>query len=499
MWHKHFENLLNSCQDFSKQDEVLGQFTDIQYIERFTVFDVVGAMKQLKKGKSPGLDGVSSEHFIYAHDKVAVLSCLLFNSMLAHGYLPANLMSTIVIPLIKDKKGDITDHNNYRPIALTCVSSKILELILLNKYKDCFYTNDSQFGFKAKHSTDLCTFVLKEIIDFYVSHSSPIYICFMDASKAFDKVNHWILFKKLLKRGVPKFIVRLLSVWYSSQKFYIKWSNKLSSGFNVSNGVRQGGIMSPILFNLYVDELSNALTNTRVGCCIGSTFTNHLLYADDSVILAPSPYALQVLLNVCETFALSNDMVYNVKKTVAMCIKPRCFKDLTVPSIFLYGKELSWVDEHKYLGIFITSCQSDFRDIRRQMRAIYARGNILIRKFGKCSVEVKLQLFRSYLGNMYCSELWSHYKETEMKRLRIAYNNVYRMFMGVKSICSISKLYVQNGVDGFQCLRRKSITNFRQRILDSVNSYVCAVRGSSHFIFSSHLQMTWHKLIYTLT
>ena len=181
-----------------------------------------------------------------------------------------------------------------------------------------------------------------------------------------------------------------------------------------------------------------------------------------------------------------------------MCVKPRRFKDLSIPRLFLYGKELSWVSEHKYLGIYITSCQSDFRDIRRQMRAIYARGNILLRKFGKCSLEVKLQLFKSYLGNMYCSELWSNFKESEIGKIRVAYNNVYRLFMGIKSQCSISNLYVQNGVDGFQCLRRKAITNFKQRILNSVNSYLCAVRDSSHFIFSSQLQKIWQKLVYIL-
>ena len=117
-------------------------------------------------------------------------------------------------------------------------------------------------------------------------------MCFMDASKAFDKINHFHLFEKLLKRGVETCIVRLLHVWYSSQDFMVRWANILSSAFKVSNGVRQGGIMSPVLFNVYMDDLSHLLSNSNVGCVIDSVVCNHLFYADDSVLVAPSPEAL---------------------------------------------------------------------------------------------------------------------------------------------------------------------------------------------------------------
>ena len=99
---------------------------------------------------------------------------------------------------------------------------------------------------------------------------------FLDASKVFDRVNHYVLFDKLIKRGVPLYVVRILIVWYTTQTMYVRWNNVISSGFGVTNGVRQGGILSPYLFCVYMDDLSNKLNGIKVGCTIGATLINHL-------------------------------------------------------------------------------------------------------------------------------------------------------------------------------------------------------------------------------
>ena len=106
----------------------------------------------------------------------------------------------------------------------------------------------------------------------------------------------------LLSRNIPVIFVRFFAVWYTSQQFKVRWNCLYSQSFKVSNGVRQGGILSPIFFNMYMDKLSSKLNTVKVGCIVNETVINHLIYADDSVLFAYSARALQVLLSHCEEF-----------------------------------------------------------------------------------------------------------------------------------------------------------------------------------------------------
>ena len=498
MWRDHFYALLNSSTDTSKQDVVMEKLSSINDGQdvNFTPLDVANAIRKLKNGKSSGLDNLSSEHYQKSHGKISVYLSIIFNCMILHGHVPERLMDTILISLVKDKKGNISECDNYRPIAITCVSSKVIELIILDKFEEYFETSSHQFGFKKGHATDKCIFVLKEIISYYGSLSSPVYACMLDSSKAFDRVNHFYLFDKLLIRQMPKLLVRLLYVWYRSQNFYVKWEKFLSEPFKVGNGVRQGGVLSPKLFNVFIDELSYRLSTTDVGCFMNGTSFNHMCYADDAVILAPTPGALQELITICNRFAIDNDMKYNVKKTVCMSFIPKMYGNLDLPLLYLDKNVLTWVPQHKYLGAIINSKCTDDEDINRQIRAIYTHGNVLVRNFSHCCDEVKIELFRTYCSILYICQLWHSYSKMSYQRIQVAYNNIFRMLLKVQRGCSISHAFVSCNLDGFKTIVQKAVWGFYRRVLASSNHLVQILTSSSFFTYASKTFKKWNEILY---
>jgi exonuclease III len=479
MWKNHFSSLLNTA-----KSHPLIINPDNDSYDRFTAEEVFNAISDLKSGKTCGLDGVYAEHLKHVNKKLSVILSLCFNAMLIHNYLPDVFMKTIIVPIVKDKKGDISSSDNFRPIAITCVISKVFEIIILKRHSAVLETTGNQFGFKHCHGTEHSIFTLKQVIDFYSSHCTPVYLCFIDLSKAFDRVDHSILFTKLLRRNVPVLIVRLLQTWYCSQTFVIRWNKCISSPFTVSNGVRQGGILSPILFNVFIDDLSLLLRNSLYGCHINGDCFNHIVYADDTVLLATSPVALQNLINICLDFIDEHHLAINKRKTKCMVVLPKELKEIHIPAFYIRSSPILQVVQEKYLGVIITSSQDDDETILKEMRSLYARGNIVLKKFKKCSDHVKVQLFKSYCSSFYCCSLWSSYTNSRLKSMRVAFNNIFRSLFSVSRRDSVSQNLLARGISCFNVIRRKQIFSFYTRVLSSSNSLIKTLCDSPFFTTS---------------
>ena len=158
------------------------------------------------------------------------------------------------------------------------------------------------------------------------------------------------------------------SCYTGTEMFYIKWGSTTSDVFNVSNIVRQGGILSPYLFTVYVDDLSNMLNSAGIGCRIHNCCTNIMFYADDLCVIAPSPSGLQAFLNICAKFGFENDMKYNRIKSICMVIKRRAFH-LNCPNIYMNNNKLVFVEKTKYLGGVICNDLKDDEDMLRHLRS----------------------------------------------------------------------------------------------------------------------------------
>ena len=131
--------------------------------------------------------------------------------------------------------------------------------------------------------------------------------------------------------------------------------------------------------------------------------------------------------------------------------------------------------------------------MKRELCSVYTRGNILLRKFRKCNDSVKIQLFRSYCTNCYCSALWCNYSKDTLKKLNVAYNNTFRFLFNVKDVISISTTFMYLGIDTFKVIVRKSMSSLMTRNRTSSNNIMQTVCGSTFFLNKSMLYKHWTK------
>lgn len=215
-----------------------------------------------------------------------------------------------------------------------------------------------------------------------------------------------VLWGKLRDGSVPVAVINVFKFWYSNQTNFARWADTLSEAYRLESGVRQGGLTSPRLFNLYVNDLIVGLSSKRVGCSIDGVSINNISYADDMVLLSPTAGNLGELLKVCEVYTNTHGLLYNVQKSEYMVFKAagRCPEHSL--NITLNGLSINRVTKFKYLGHFLTDGLEDDVDIERERRCLAVRGNMLARRFYRCSEEVKVTLFKAYCQSIYTGNLW---------------------------------------------------------------------------------------------
>ena len=194
--------------------------------------------------------------------------------------------------------------DNYCSIAISSLILKIFDWVLIILSGDKLQLDDLQFGYQESCSTNMCTWLAVETIDHFMRNGSDVFVCVMDMKKAFDTVQHSVLFQKLLDRGFPCTYVRLLMVMYGRQYANVKWNGDTSANFPIKNGVKQGAVLSAILFCIYINDLFNVLRRKKSGCWIKNQFCGMLGYADDIMLISPTLEGLQDMINDCATYYL---------------------------------------------------------------------------------------------------------------------------------------------------------------------------------------------------
>ena len=164
--------------------------------------------------------------------------------------------------------------------------------------------------------------------------------------------------------------------------------------------------------------------------------------------------------------------------------------------MFIGSDALKYVAESKYLGFSFCDSKQDDNDILRQMRTVYAKSNTLLRTFSHCSTDVKVTLFQSYCTALYCPLLWSDYKKSTFRKIRVAFNNAYIKIFGLPKRSSASAMYAQHNICNFETTIRKSIYGFMQRLENSTNSITCTLYNSCLVRFV--IWNNWIESLYTV-
>ncbi|KAL0810179.1 hypothetical protein ABMA28_010967 [Loxostege sticticalis] len=244
----------------------------------------------------------------------------------------------------------------------------------------------------------------------------------------------------------------------------VLWAGSRSDVYGLQCGVRQGGLSSPKLFNLYMNRLIEELSSTYVGCHVGGVCINNISYADDMVLLSPSIGALRKLLHMCEEYAVSHGLRYNSLKSEFMVFQAGAAgRQRSVPSVTLGGTDLKRVHQFKYLGHWVTDSLSDSVDVERERRAVCVRCNMLARRFARCSKQVKLTLFKAYCQSFYTCSLWADFTQRTYGALRVQYNN------------AASSMFAEAHIDCFYTIIRKRSASLWARVRGNSNGILSAL------------------------
>ena len=389
--------------------------------------DVAKAISHLKKGKTGLSNMISSDNLINGSNLLNIFLSFLFNSMLKHGTVIDAMTTGVMSPIPKGKRCDDSNSNNYRAITIGSLIGKVYDWVMLLKNKDVLASDDLQFGFKPNLSTTLCTSMLLETVSSFNDNGSDVYGLFLDASKAFDRINYSHLFKKLISKTLHGLYIRSLLNMYTNSKLIVKWNNVLSKPFKCSNGVKQGGVLSPILFAIYIDDLLKELRCNGMGCYVNSMFCGSFAYADDIVLLAPTVTSLTSMVKICEQYSTKYDILFNSSKSKLITFSKK--KAPFQPTITINDDIVPWVDTVNHLGHELY-CNIFKRDQRRVISDFNMRVNTFNFDFGSLHIDIKNRLFRQYCCSFYGTQLYDLSSEpidNICRAWRVGFRKIWRL------------------------------------------------------------------------
>ena len=315
-FYEHFKTMAQDCEDQHIDGQYNSQVTEdfsvikdicaenTGTIHQTTLEELREAVQKLNNGKAPDVYGICTEHITYAGSSLLEYLCTIYNAIFRLQKVPDILKLGTISPVYK-KKGSAKESKNYRGITVLPVLAKILEVILRTRLRLIFdgQQNPLQRGFTSKSSPLHCALIIEEFIRESIDNKENTFIAMLDAKAAFDVVNHSSLLRKLYNVGLQGNFWNIICSLHEDAVSSVKWEGGRSSEFHITQGVRQGGILSADLYKLYVNDLLYRIQDTGIGGFVGDINCSAPTCADDMSNLSNTIDELQVLCNIAVDYS----------------------------------------------------------------------------------------------------------------------------------------------------------------------------------------------------
>ena len=279
---------------------------------------------------------------------------MLFNKIWRQETIPDEWTKGVIFPIFKN--GDVTDCGNYRGITLMSIISKIYGRVINNRILQSLPENgivEEQGGFRSKRGCIDQIFALSECVRKTIAQGEKMYIAFIDIKKAYDRVWRNGLWKRLWDSGIKGKLWRVIKKMYEKVENCVLVDGELTEWFENEIGLKQGDVLSPLLYSLFINGFAEEVKRRTGGIQIGEEWLKILLFADDIALISESPEGLQEQLNILYEYSKDWRFEINAKKSqVMICEKG---KQKTTEE-FYFGKKnntLTITDHYKYLGVIL--------------------------------------------------------------------------------------------------------------------------------------------------
>ncbi|KAK3505771.1 hypothetical protein QTP70_019711, partial [Hemibagrus guttatus] len=429
-WKEYFEELMN--EENEREKRVEGVNSVEQKVDKIRKDEVRKALKRMKSGKAVGPDDIPVEVWKCLGEAAVEFLASLFNRVLESERMPEEWRRSVLVPIFKNK-GDVQSCSNYRGIKLMSHTMKVWERVVEARLRKVVEICEQQYGFMPRKSTTDAIFALRILMEKYRDGQRELHCVFVDLEKAYDRVPREELWYCMRKSGVAEKYVRVVQDMYERSRTVVRCAVGQTEEFNVEVGLHQGSALSPFLFAIVMDQLSEEVRQE-------SPWT--MMFADDIVICSESREQVEESLERWRFALERRGMKVSRSKTEYMCVNEREGSG----TVRLQGEEVKKVQEFKYLGSTVQSNGECGKEVKKRVQAGWNGwrkvSGVLCDQ--KISARIKGKVYRTVVrpAMLYGLETVSLRKRQESE-LEVAELKMLRFSLGVTRLDRIRNEYIR--------------------------------------------------------